>query len=291
MDNVRRNLYEIIGVSPSASREAIEKACMDLARDNRPDEHPGSESAAQLFAEVETAYATLTNPQERAKYDAALLRERMHPPNQESIHARKDSFSVYVLLAAILPIIALAFWGHLDESTFHGDELSILAAAMGIAAVGLVLLAILRRTKLGRDGLALVLAFLCLLGWIISGSAVSLNRLLAFGEPREREFTVLMKTERTGYGDHNWYWHIVLAGPGGEIFSHRFNYGLAMELKPRMKVRFTVLRGLFGYEFFTGFRVLDMARGGASRGHHTGVQAVYPAWLATVRPRKPGVTG
>lgn len=72
-----RTLYEILGVSRTASAEEIKQRYRQLARTLHPDVNPGDPNASQKFADVNTAYKTLSDTLGRSNYDAELsLQER-----------------------------------------------------------------------------------------------------------------------------------------------------------------------------------------------------------------------
>jgi hypothetical protein len=62
--------YKTLGVKRSASGAEIKSAYRRLARERHPDVNGGSEDAAREFALLALAYRTLSDPQERAFYDA-----------------------------------------------------------------------------------------------------------------------------------------------------------------------------------------------------------------------------
>lgn len=64
-----KSLYEAIGVSPTASQEEIEAACIRLGQEYDPAGKPGNLQAAMLFKEVEHAYEVLGQPEKRKQYD------------------------------------------------------------------------------------------------------------------------------------------------------------------------------------------------------------------------------
>ncbi len=66
------DFYKVLGVKPAATATEIKSAYRRLARQRHPDVNRGSENAAKDFALISLAYRTLSDPQERAFYDAQL---------------------------------------------------------------------------------------------------------------------------------------------------------------------------------------------------------------------------
>jgi curved DNA-binding protein len=64
-----RDLYEILGVSKTATSEEINKVYRKLARQHHPDRNPGDKQAEAKFKEIQNAYEILNDPDKRAKYD------------------------------------------------------------------------------------------------------------------------------------------------------------------------------------------------------------------------------
>ncbi|MBC8137418.1 MAG: DnaJ domain-containing protein [Fibrella sp.] len=72
-----RTYYEILGVNRTASADEIKTAYRKLARTLHPDVNPGDPQASTKFADVTTAYKTLSDSLSRANYDAEQsLKER-----------------------------------------------------------------------------------------------------------------------------------------------------------------------------------------------------------------------
>ena len=67
--NVKRDYYEILGVSRTASDQEIKSAYRKLAMQYHPDRNPGNPKAEEQFKECSEAYAVLADAEKRARYD------------------------------------------------------------------------------------------------------------------------------------------------------------------------------------------------------------------------------
>ena len=65
----KRDYYEVLGVSKSASADEIKSAYRKLAMKYHPDRNPGDEAAKAKFQEASEAYEVLSNDEKRQRYD------------------------------------------------------------------------------------------------------------------------------------------------------------------------------------------------------------------------------
>ena len=65
----KRDYYDILGISKDASEDQIKQSFRSLARKYHPDKNPDDPEAESMFKEIQEAYAILSNPEERRKYD------------------------------------------------------------------------------------------------------------------------------------------------------------------------------------------------------------------------------
>ena len=65
----KRDYYEVLGVSKSATKDEIKKAYRKLAMQYHPDRNPGDKVAEEKFKEAAEAYEVLSDDQKRQRYD------------------------------------------------------------------------------------------------------------------------------------------------------------------------------------------------------------------------------
>ncbi|OQB15566.1 MAG: Chaperone protein DnaJ [Firmicutes bacterium ADurb.Bin193] len=65
----KRDYYEVLGVSRGASDDEIKKSYRRLAKKYHPDLNPGDKAAEAKFKEINEAYAVLSDPEKKSRYD------------------------------------------------------------------------------------------------------------------------------------------------------------------------------------------------------------------------------
>ena len=66
---MKRDYYEILGITKSSSAEEIKKSYRKVAMQYHPDRNPGDKPAEEKFKEAAEAYEVLSNAEKRAQYD------------------------------------------------------------------------------------------------------------------------------------------------------------------------------------------------------------------------------
>jgi DnaJ-class molecular chaperone len=67
-----KNHYDTLRLERHASPQRVRHAYRRMAQKFHPDKHPGNGNSADLMAQINQAYAVLSDPARRAVYDAQL---------------------------------------------------------------------------------------------------------------------------------------------------------------------------------------------------------------------------
>jgi hypothetical protein len=97
-----RSFYRALGLRPEARDEEIKAAYRKLAKQHHPDLHAGDKRAEERFKNVNEAYATLSDPGARARYDAILSQKSQRSRRAAAIMAASFALTVSVISAAIV---------------------------------------------------------------------------------------------------------------------------------------------------------------------------------------------
>jgi len=66
---VKRDYYEVLGVSRTCTEQELKSAYRKLAMQHHPDRNPGDKDAEEKFKEASEAYSVLSDEEKRAQYD------------------------------------------------------------------------------------------------------------------------------------------------------------------------------------------------------------------------------
>src|SRR2546425_9101098 len=69
MPNNKRDYYEILGLSRTATEQELKSAYRRLAHQYHPDKNQANPNAEEKFKEAAEAYGVLSDPEQRSRYD------------------------------------------------------------------------------------------------------------------------------------------------------------------------------------------------------------------------------
>jgi molecular chaperone DnaJ len=114
MSVMKKDYYEVLGVSRDSGEKELKSAYRRLARKYHPDLNKGDSSAEEKFKEISEAFAVLSDSKKRAQYDRG---------GHEAFGAGFDPFSGFDVRAAGLGDLADLFGGMFGGfGTGHGRQ-------------------------------------------------------------------------------------------------------------------------------------------------------------------------
>lgn len=107
-----RDPYECLEVPRSATAEEIKRSFRQLAKKLHPDANNNDPKSAELFAELNAAYAILSDRQKRSAFDHGTIDAQGKPARQAIVHAtRRRRFTLHVatclVIAVLMPLATL----------------------------------------------------------------------------------------------------------------------------------------------------------------------------------------
>ncbi|MEZ4819793.1 MAG: molecular chaperone DnaJ [Bdellovibrionota bacterium] len=91
---MKRDYYEILSISRSATEIEIKRAYRNLAKQHHPDLNPGDQAAEEKFKEASEAYEVLKDAQKRATYDQ-FGHDGLKNQGFQGFHNMEDVFSSF----------------------------------------------------------------------------------------------------------------------------------------------------------------------------------------------------
>lgn len=99
MPTAKRDYYEVLEISRTASVEEVKRAYRKAALKYHPDKNPGDKDAEIRFKECAEAYEVLSDQDKRARYDQygheGLRGTTMHDYSNMDVHSIEDLFSAF----------------------------------------------------------------------------------------------------------------------------------------------------------------------------------------------------
>jgi DnaJ-class molecular chaperone len=80
---MKKNFYQKLGVTDSASQEEIKKAYRKIALQFHPDRNPNNKEAEDKFKEASEAYNTLSSQSKKDAYDFNLRQDKLREAQEK----------------------------------------------------------------------------------------------------------------------------------------------------------------------------------------------------------------
>lgn len=159
------NYYQLLGLSTDATSEEIKQRCLALGQACRPDKHKDEIGAQERFEKIEKAFATLTNPDSRAAYDAMIIGKGMPKPEADSDRPSDDQSPFVGAAALAIGIVCAVFSYLLCVSFFKLSDIEKTLLVSALIFLAALVPGVLAYLKGGRAILWLC-SFLVLCGFL-----------------------------------------------------------------------------------------------------------------------------
>lgn len=107
------NYYEILGIRPDASDEAVKQAYRELAKNYHPDRNPGDRDAELRFKLIGTAYEALKDADRRQSYNEYLAFNRGQKEDQRRQWGRLVAVTALLLIGPVVVVYGVFLSGSL----------------------------------------------------------------------------------------------------------------------------------------------------------------------------------
>ncbi len=111
------NYYRLLGIPPDTGQRRIKSAYRSLAKRFHPDRNNGSETAAELFRQVNHAYRVLSDPRLRAHYDQKLSQQENIHKQSATTKAETDHLDPQQKFNRFVKSLLDALFGSIDANT------------------------------------------------------------------------------------------------------------------------------------------------------------------------------
>ncbi|MCF6265263.1 MAG: DnaJ domain-containing protein [Desulfuromusa sp.] len=116
------NYYRLLGIPPDSGQRRIKSAYRSLAKRFHPDRNSGSETAAELFRQVNHAYRVLSDPQLRTLYDQNLSRQESFNKRQPWTKTKSAHLDPQQKFNNFVKSLLDALFGSIDAQVPSGNQ-------------------------------------------------------------------------------------------------------------------------------------------------------------------------
>lgn len=114
----KKDYYEILEISPTASDEVIKMAYKALVKKYHPDVYENkTQEFEKKMKDINEAYEILSNPQKRTQYDYFRKYTLVSTHNTNNVQEEKqENYTKFVLIALIVIIFSITYIAYVANS-------------------------------------------------------------------------------------------------------------------------------------------------------------------------------